>query len=140
MVSISACTIINLPEFTAERGNLSVIEQNTLIPFEIKRIFYLYGMPKGAKRGVHALKKTEEVVIALHGSFEAYLDDGKEKKFFILDSPHKALYIPAGIWRELHNFAPNTIVLALASEPFSQEEYIGEYDNYKKMVNAGQLP
>lgn len=139
MVSVRDCKIINLPEFTAERGNLSVIDQNTHIPFEIKRIFYLYSMPPEAKRGVHALKVTGEVVIALHGSFETTIDDATDKTSYVLSRPNIGLYIPPGIWRELQNFSPNTVVLALASEPFSKEDYVWDYSNYKRMRKLGQL-
>jgi dTDP-4-dehydrorhamnose 3,5-epimerase-like enzyme len=134
MTTLKDCILINLPKITDARGNLSVIEENQSLPFLVKRIFYLYNMPKGAKRGVHALKKTAEVVFALNGSFEVILDDGIDRKTVLLSNPNVGLLIPPGVWRELTNFSPGTIVLALASEAFSKDDYIGDYECFKKTV------
>ncbi len=139
MTKISDCISIVFPKLSNIRGSLSVIEENKNSPFLIKRVFYLYDLPKGEKRGVHALKETKEVVIPLSGSFEVTLDDGTDKKTIFLDQSNVGLYIPPGIWRELKNFSPNTIVLALASTAFSSDDYILDYEAFKKMAKSGQL-
>ena len=126
--------MINLRKVTSSKGSLSVIEEESL-PFLVRRIFYLYDIPKGARRGVHALKETKEVVIPLSGSFEVSLDNGTEKKTVFLGQANVGLYIPPGIWRELVNFSPNTVVLALASTAFNPDDYICDYASFRKTSN-----
>jgi len=131
--------IINFPKITEPRGNLSFIEQNEHIPFSIKRVYYLYDVPSGATRGGHAHRTLQEMVIALSGSFDIVLDDGKEKKTFFLNRPHYGLLIPPGVWRELENFSSNSVALALASEIYIEEDYIRDYKVFKKMIANGEL-
>ena len=102
------CKIIDLPKFLDVRGNLSFVEQNNHIPFEIKRTYWLYDVPGGESRGGHAYRETEEFVIALSGSFDVIVDDGKEKKTFPLNRSYYGLYIPKGMWREMDNFSTNS--------------------------------
>ena len=138
-VPIDQAQIITFPKNTEPRGNLSFIEGNNHIPFAIKRIYYLYDVPSGATRGGHAHKSLNEVIIALSGSFDVMLDDGAKVKRFFLNRPHYGLHIPPGLWRELENFSSNSVALALASNIYSEDDYIRNYDVFKKMVANGEL-
>ena len=138
-VKIDQCRIINFPKIAEARGNLSFIEGNNHVPFTIKRIYYLYDVPSGATRGGHAHKTLSELIIALSGSFDVVLDDGKEKKLFFLNRPHYGLYVPPGVWREIENFSSNSVALALASDFYYEKDYIRDYEVFKKMVANGEL-
>ncbi len=131
--------IINFPKISEPRGNLSFIEGNNHIPFSIKRVYYLYDVPSGATRGGHAHKTLYEMMIALSGSFDVVLDNGQEKKTFFLNRPHYGLLIPPGLWRELENFSSNSVALALASDIYIEDDYIRDYEVFKKMVDSGEL-
>jgi dTDP-4-dehydrorhamnose 3,5-epimerase-like enzyme len=130
---------IVFPKIVESRGNLTFIEGIKHIPFEIKRVYFLYDVPSGATRGGHAHKNLFELMIALSGSFDVILDDGKEKKKFFLNRPHYGLLLPPGVWRELENFSSNSVALALASEIYIEEEYIRDYNVFKKMVDSGEF-
>ena len=119
--------IIDIPKIYDVRGNLAVIEKNT-IPFDVKRVYYLYDVPSDAFRGGHAHKEQQEFLVALSGSFEVVLDDGKSKKRIMLNKPNKGLLISTGIWRELENFSSGSVCLVLASEEFDESDYIRDYD------------
>jgi dTDP-4-dehydrorhamnose 3,5-epimerase-like enzyme len=134
---LDKCRIVNFPKITDVRGNLSFIEENKQVPFEIKRIYYLYDVPSGATRGGHAHKQLEQIIIALSGSFDVILDDGINKKTFFLNRPHYGLYIPPGIWRELENFSSNSVALSLVSNFYDESDYIRDYDTFKGMINDG---
>lgn len=134
---LDSCKIIEFPIVKDYRGNLTFIEENKHIPFQIRRIYYLYDVPTGATRGGHAHIKLEQVIIALSGSFEVILDDGYVKKTFFLNRPHYGLYIPPGIWRELKNFSSNSVALVLASELYEEKDYIRDYETFKQMVEEG---
>ncbi len=123
--------IIELPKFTDPRGNLSFAEQNNHIPFEIKRTYWIYDVPGGEKRGGHAYKENEEFIVALSGSFDVVLDDGKKKYSFSLNRSYYGLYVPKGIWREMVNFSTNSLALVLASKPYSSDDYIYDYNSFK---------
>jgi len=138
-VKIDKPIIIDFPKIAEVRGNLSFIEGGRHIPFQIKRIYYLYDVPSGATRGGHAHKTLNEIMIALSGSFDVVLDDGKEKKKFFLNRPHYGLYIPSGLWREIENFSSNSVALALASNIYLEEDYIRDYEVFKKMIANGEL-
>ncbi|HLN44384.1 MAG TPA: FdtA/QdtA family cupin domain-containing protein [Candidatus Sulfotelmatobacter sp.] len=135
-MNITECRLIFFPKISDVRGNLSVIEENTHVPFTIKRVYYLYDVPSGATRGGHAHKTLSQVVIALSGSFDVVLDDGREKKTFFLNRPHYGLYIPPGIWREIENFSSNSVALSLVSDFYKEEDYIRDYSIFKKMVSG----
>ena len=126
--------IINFPKIADSRGNLSFIEENKHIPFEMKRVFYLYDVPSGETRGGHAHKFTEQVIIALSGSFDVVLDDGESRKTFFLNRPHYGLYIPQYVWRELQNFSSNSIALVLTSTVYDEQDYIRDYEVFKKIT------
>jgi dTDP-4-dehydrorhamnose 3,5-epimerase-like enzyme len=132
--ALSQCKVICFPKMTDTRGNLSFIEENKHVPFETKRIFYLYDLPSGSTRGGHANKMTKQVIIALSGSFEVVLDDGFERKSFFLNMPHQGLYLPPGVWKEMKNFSSNSIVLVLASSFFDENDYMREYETFKKIA------
>ena len=121
--------IINIPKIEDPRGNLSVIE-NDVLPFEIKRVYYLYDVPAGAERGGHAHKKLQQFLVALSGSFDVILNDGKEEKIVTLNKPFEGLLITNGIWRELKNFSSGAVCLVVASDVFLEEDYIRDFDEF----------
>lgn len=131
--------IIELPKFLDARGNLSFAQNNAQIPFEIKRTYWLYDVPGGESRGGHAYRKTEEFVIALSGSFDVIVDDGKEKKTFHLNRSYYGLYIPKGMWREMNNFSTNSLALEFASTKYNPEDYIHDYNEFLKLKNDGKI-
>ncbi|WP_412984224.1 sugar 3,4-ketoisomerase [Pontimicrobium sp. IMCC45349] len=124
-------SIIEIPKIEDTRGNLAVIEKD-IIPFEIKRVYYLFDVPSNAYRGGHAHKQLMQFIIPLSGSFDVVLDDGKEKTRVMLNKPHKGLLIPTGVWREIDNFSSGAVCLVLASEEFSEEDYIRDYEEFIK--------
>lgn len=132
--TVHDCRIIDIRKFTDNRGYLSVIEGGMDIPFEIKRIYYLYMVPEAA-RGAHAHRELQQLLVATSGSVDITLDDGKEKKTFHLDRPWKGLLVVPGLWRDLDNFSGGTVLMCLASEHYEAEDYIRNYNdflNYKK--------
>lgn len=128
--TVNDCKVIDIRRYTDTRGYLSVVESGLDIPFEIKRIYYLYMVPEVA-RGAHAHKELQQLLIATSGSVEVIMDDGKEKKSFMLDKPWKGLLIPAGLWRDLENFSGGAVLLCLASEKYNPEDYIRDYNEFK---------
>lgn len=133
------CKIINLPKFLDVRGNLSFVEQNNHIPFEIKRTYWLYDVPGGESRGGHAYINNEEFIIALSGSFDVVVDDGKEKKAFQMNRSYYGLYIPKGMWREINNFSSNSFALEFGSAEYDENDYIRDYDTFLKMKQNGKI-
>ena len=126
--------IINLPKFLDTRGNLSFVEQFKHIPFEIKRTYWIYDVPGGEVRGGHAYKENQEFIVALSGSFDVILDDGKEKKTFSLNRSYYGLYIPKGIWREIDNFSSNSLALVLASTKYTEDDYVYDYEQFVNFI------
>jgi dTDP-4-dehydrorhamnose 3,5-epimerase-like enzyme len=126
--------IINLPKIEDPRGNLSFVEGENHIPFEIKRTYLIYDVPGGQVRGGHAYKELEEFIVALSGSFDVILDDGKETKKYSLNRSYYGLYVPKMIWRSMENFSTNALCITLASTPYDKHDYIRNYDNFKKRV------
>ena len=123
--------IIQIPKIHDPRGNLSVIENN-IIPFEIKRVYYLYDVPSGAERGGHSHKEQQEILIALSGSFDVILNDGTQEKTITLNKPFEGLLIANGIWRELKNFSSGAVCLVIASDVFEEQDYIRDFDHFLK--------
>lgn len=123
--------IIELPKFLDKRGNLSFIEEFKQIPFKIERTYWIYDVPGGEHRGGHAYRENEEFIVALSGSFDVVLDDGINKTTYSLNRSYYGLYVPKGIWREMNNFSTNTLALILASTPYSQDDYIRDYQEFK---------
>ena len=128
--------LIDLPKIEDLRGNLSFIEENNHIPFEIKRTYWIYDVPGGEKRGGHAYKKLNEFIVALSGSFDVLLDNGKETFTYSLNRPNYGLYVPEMNWRSLQNFSTNALCLILASEEYDSEDYLYDYSTFIKLANA----
>ena len=127
--------LIDLPKIEDLRGNLSFIEENNHIPFEIKRTYWIYDVPGGEKRGGHAYKQQQEFIVALSGSFDVVLDDGKAKKKFSLNRSYYGLYIPKQIWRHIENFSTNALALIVSDHPYSAEDYIYDYEQFISTKN-----
>ena len=134
-MNIKGCRIIDLPKISDPRGNLTFIEGNNHIPFVIKRVFYLYDVPGGADRAGHALKSCHQFLIAMSGSFDVILCDGREKERIHLNRSYYGLHIPAMIWREMDNFSSGSICLALASEGYDPRDYYREYNDYLRALS-----
>lgn len=130
LTNINHCKVIDIQKIEDRRGNLSVVEKEC-IPFDIKRVYYLYDVPSNAYRGGHAHKALYQFLIALSGSFEVIIDDGKNKQRIMLNKPYKGLLIPPGIWRELENFSSGSVCLVLASDVFDETDYIRDYKKFK---------
>ncbi len=126
--------IIELTKISDPRGNLSVIEEFKDIPFKIERSYWIYDVPGGEARGGHAYFENEEFIVALSGSFDVILDDGKEKETFSLNRSYYGLYVPKGIWREMNNFSTNSLALILASTKYDANDYIRDYDEFRKAI------
>ncbi|MDB2355225.1 FdtA/QdtA family cupin domain-containing protein [Flavobacteriaceae bacterium] len=129
---VSDCSVIKLPKIEYRSGNLTSIQNSIEIPFDIKRIFYLYDIPGGKDRGAHAHLECHQFLIAGSGSFDVLLDDGKSKKLVTLNQPYKGLHIPPGIWASEINFSSGSICLVLASHKYDEHDYIREYDKFLK--------
>ncbi len=126
--------ILNIPKVEDHRGNIAVIEKD-VVPFEIKRVYYLYDVPSSAKRGGHAHKDQIELLIALSGSFDVILKDGKTTQTVTLNKPDKGLLIKTNVWRELENFSSGSVCLVVVSDVFREEDYIRNYDDYLHYIN-----
>jgi hypothetical protein len=133
--SIDDCQIIELGKIHNRSGNITVIEENKLIPFSMKRVYYLYDIPGGVERGGHAHKKLYQLIVAASGSFEVTLEDGKKRKTIYLNRPDKGLLVVPGIWRYLYNFSSGSICLVLVSEVFEEDDYMRDYEEYLKYKN-----
>jgi len=131
-MSLKEVKIINLPKIEDPRGNLSIIEEEKNIPFKIERTYWIYDVPGGQTRGGHAFKEQQEFIVALSGSFDVVVDDGKEKKIFSLNRSYYGLFIPAGLWRQMENFSTNSLAMVLSSTEFSEDDYIRDYDEFLK--------
>ena len=124
--------IINLPKVEDPRGNLSIIEEENHIPFVINRVYWIYDVPGGQLRGGHAFREQQEIIVALSGSFDVIVDDGTVKQTFFLNRSYFGLYLPAGLWRQMANFSTNSLALVLSSTPYSEEDYIRQYEDFLK--------
>ncbi|HJV77730.1 MAG TPA: FdtA/QdtA family cupin domain-containing protein [Paludibacter sp.] len=134
MMTLNGAKMIDLPKTLDRRGNLSVVEEHKNIPFKIKRTYWIYDVPGGEVRGGHAYKENQEFIVALSGSFDVILDDGKERKTFSLNRSYYGLYVPKGIWRQMQNFSTNSLALVLASTKFDTSDYIYDYVLFKESV------
>lgn len=127
------CSIIELNKHHSERkGDLSVVANGDTVPFDVKRIYYLYDVPGGESRGGHAHKELSQMIIAASGSFTVTLDDGAVKRTFLLNRPYQGLYVVPGIWRTLDDFSSGAVCMVLASEGYTEEDYIREYEDFIK--------
>jgi hypothetical protein len=128
--SLSQCSLISLPKINDPRGNLTFIENSIHIPFDIRRVYYLYDIPGGSDRGSHAHKNLHQFVVAMSGSFDIELDDGMNIKRFHLNRSYYGLYICPMMWRFMDNFSSGAVCMVLASEPYSEEDYIRSYEEF----------
>ena len=133
-MSLLDCKIVELPKITDPRGNLSFVEGGAHIPFEIKRVYYLYDVPGGADRGSHAHRKLSQFVIAMSGSFDVVLDDGRNKRRFHLNRSHYGLYICPMMWRDLDNFSSGAVCMVMASERYEESDYIRNYEQFISLI------
>ncbi|MDR6761716.1 dTDP-4-dehydrorhamnose 3,5-epimerase-like enzyme [Flavobacterium sp. 2755] len=129
MTTIQDISLLKIPVVEDLSGNLAFI-QNGVLPFEFKRVYYLFDVPSSAFRGGHSHIEQHEVLIALSGSFEVTVNDGKDKKSYLLNKPNVGLYLPKGIWRELENFSSGAVCLVLASDVFEETDYIRDYETF----------
>ncbi len=129
--SVESCRLIELDKNHRIKGNITVIENNDIVPFPTSRVYYLYDVPGGETRGGHAHRELSQLIIAAGGSFDVILDDSKKKRSFSLNRPYQALYVVPGIWRELVNFSSGSTCLVLASHKYSEEDYIRSYDDFQ---------
>ena len=136
-MAIADCRLIDLPKVHDARGNLTFIEGERHVPFDIRRVFYLYDVPGGSTRAGHALRTCHQFIVSLSGAFDVVLDDGSEKQRFHLNRSHYGLYVTPLTWRELDNFSSNSVCLVLASEPFDAGGYFREYETFLAAVREG---
>lgn len=129
-MSLNECRIIDLPKIQDPRGNLTFVESDFHIPFEIKRVYYLYDVPGGAERGGHAHKALNQLIIAMSGSFDVVLDDGTQKKRYHLNRSYHGLYVCPMIWRELDNFSSGSVCMVIASNRYDEDDYFRDYTNF----------
>lgn len=131
--SVLDCSIIELDKHHSDRkGNLSVVENGVTLPFDVKRVYYLYDIPGGESRGAHAHRELEQLIVAASGSFSVTLDDGKCKRTFMLNRPYQGLYVKQGLWRDLADFSSGAVCMVLASELYKEEDYIRDYGEFLK--------
>lgn len=133
-ISVFDCAILELPRINNRSGNITAIQNNKEIPFDIKRIFYLYDIPGGESRGAHAHKECHQFLVAASGSFEVQLDDGKVKKTVMLNQPFRGLHIPPGIWASEVNFSSGAICLVLASHKYDENDYLRNYNEFLEFL------
>ncbi len=130
---LADCKIVNLPKINEPRGNLTFVEGGRHVPFDIRRVYYLYDVPGGADRGGHAHKELRQLIISMSGSFDVVLDDGRQKQRYHLNRSYYGLYVCPMIWRELDNFSSGSVCLVLASNLYDESDY---YRNYQDFLNA----
>jgi dTDP-4-dehydrorhamnose 3,5-epimerase-like enzyme len=135
-VPLNDCKIIELLKIQDPRGNLSFVEGSRHIPFDIKRVYYLYDVPGGATRAAHAHKTLHQLLIAMSGSFDVTLDDGRDRRRFHLNRSYFGLHIPPMIWRDIDNFSSGSVCMALASEFYAEEDYLRDYDDFVQAAKA----
>jgi len=138
-MNIDLCKIIHLPKITDSRGNLTFVEGGNQIPFDIRRVYYLYDVPGGAERGGHAHKGLHQLIIAMSGSFDVVLDDGANKKRVHMNRSYNGLYVCPMIWRELDNFSSGGVCMVLASNYYLDSDYLHEYDDFLSRVRRKVL-
>jgi len=129
-MTVFDCSLLDLPRIKSRAGNITAIENNREIPFQVERIFYLYDIPGGESRGAHAHKECHQFLVAASGSFEVQLDDGIVKKTIMLNQPYRGLHIPPGIWASEVNFSSGAICLVMASHKYSEDDYLRDYKDF----------
>jgi hypothetical protein len=134
-MALADCRLLGLPKIADHRGNLTFIEGGRHVPFQIERVYYLYDVPGGAERGGHAHKQLQQFIIAMSGSFDVVIDDGKERKRVHLNRSYNGLYLCPMTWRELDNFSSGSVCMVLASSHFAESDYIRDYGEFAATVN-----
>jgi dTDP-4-dehydrorhamnose 3,5-epimerase-like enzyme len=127
---ISECQVIEIPRHTDPRGSLSVLESQIHVPFDIRRVYYLYDVPAGKVRAAHGHKRLQQLMVAMSGAFDVQVDNGFERRSFRLDRPDRGLYIPPGMWRDLGSFSGGAVCMVLASELYDESDYLRDYDAF----------
>jgi dTDP-4-dehydrorhamnose 3,5-epimerase-like enzyme len=135
-MNLNDCKLIDLPKISDPRGNLTFIEGGRHVPFDIKRVYYLYDVPGGAERGGHAHKNLHQLIVAMSGSFDIVLDDGRQKKRIHLNRSYYGLYVCPMIWREMDNFSSGAVCLVLASNLYDASDYYRDYSDFQKALGA----
>lgn len=138
-MALKDCRIVELPKIQDHRGNLTFIEADRHVPFDIRRVYYLYDVPGGASRAAHGHKALHQLMIAMSGSFDVTLDDGVEKKMFHLNRSYFGLYIPPMMWRDLDNFSSGAVCMVLASDYYDESDYFRSYEDFVSTVNGERL-
>ncbi|MBN2167158.1 MAG: WxcM-like domain-containing protein [Marinilabiliaceae bacterium] len=133
---IHNCNVVELPKIHNPAGNITILQNGVHLPFDIKRVYYLYDVPGGSERGGHAHKNLHQLIVAASGCFDVIIDDGNNKKIIELNRPNYGLMVIPGIWREIVNFSSGAICLVMASEKYSEDDYIRDYDDFKKFKNV----
>ncbi len=133
-MNIRGCKMLDLPKISDPRGNLTFIEYPKHIPFEIKRVYYLYDVPGGAERGGHAHKELQQLIVAMSGSFDIVLDDGVNKERIHLNRPYFGLLVNTMVWRELDNFSSGSVCMVLASIPYDESDYYRDYEEFTQVL------
>ncbi|HET8744036.1 MAG TPA: FdtA/QdtA family cupin domain-containing protein [Ramlibacter sp.] len=136
-MALSDCRLIDLPRIQDPRGNLTFIEVSRHIPFDVKRVYYLYDVPGGAERGAHGHRELQQLVVAMSGSFDIHIDDGREKRVFHMNRSYFGLYICPMIWRELTNFSSGAVCMVLASDYYKESDYYRDYSDFMRDVHGG---
>jgi hypothetical protein len=131
-MSLEDCKIVELPKINNPHGNLTFVENDAQIPFDMKRVYYVYDVPGGSERGGHAHKNLHQFIVAMSGSFDITLDDGKEKKKFHLSRSYYGLYICPMIWREIDNFSSGSVLMCIASEKYDEADYYRHYEDFMR--------
>jgi dTDP-4-dehydrorhamnose 3,5-epimerase-like enzyme len=134
-MTIDDIKITQLPKILDERGNLSFLENDNQVPFSIQRAYWIYDVPGGEQRGGHAYKTLQEFIIALSGSFDVVLNDGKDQRTYTLNRSYMGLYIPKMVWRHLENFSTNALALIVADQPYSENDYIRDFNQFVQNTN-----
>ena len=129
-MTVNDCIVMDLPKVVDGRGNLSIIESRRQIPFEIERAYWIYDVPGGDERGGHAYRRNEEFIVALSGSFDVVIRDGKQERVFSLNRSYHGVYVPSGLWRVMRNFSTNSVALILAARPYEEDDYIMDYEEF----------
>jgi WxcM-like, C-terminal len=133
-MSLRSCRMVELPRIADPRGNLTFVEGGRHIPFDIRRVYYLYDVPGGAERGGHAHRELQQILVAMSGSFDVVLDDGREQKRCHLNRSYFGLYIAPMVWRQLDNFSSGSVCLALASAPYDEKDYYRDYQAFLQAI------
>lgn len=135
-MTLADIKLVALPKILDPRGNLSFIEEQNHVPFTIERTYWIYDVPGGQTRGGHAFKEQQEMVVALSGSFDVVVHDGKTEQRFHLNRSYTGLYIPNGLWRHMDNFSTNSVVLVLSSTPYQESDYVRDFNQFLQLCNA----